>query len=359
MSLQDFQDLGNEILIYKPPHQETIETRSSPAKRAAKNQFVNEPVDTDQPALIILCTWLGGASAKRIQRYTMGYHRLWPLSTILLIRTTAAEYAFSGAKALRDKLGPARREIRRIMDAGHAGLQPWPERGTSCVRSEILLHMFSNGGANMATQLVASMNAMLTVIGKSEPLPLRQVVLDSCPGELGVKRTFDAAAHSIPTSHPLRPLFCAALYLVVAGIAGLEAAGVRRPMGKTIRAQLNDLSVFSPSAGRLYLVSTADTIVETRDVYSHRAQAAARGLRTEMVVFQRAGHCSLLVEDETVYWSAIESSWRRDRGEWEEAANANANEEQDTEKPSHGPHAGLETSGRRLADLAFHVRSRL
>lgn len=341
MSLRDFHDLGNEILVYKPPHREGIETTGRAARH---HHFASKPADADQPVLIVICTWLGGASAKRIQRYTVGYHRLWPLSTILLIRTTAAEYAFSGIKALRDKLRPARREIRRIMAAEHVSLQASPG-SPRC--PGMLLHMFSNGGANIATQLVASMNAVLTVVGENEPLPWRQVVLDSCPGDLGVARTYNAASHSIPTSHPLRPLFCAVLYLVVACIAGLEAAGVRRRLGKTIRDQLNDPAVFSPRAGRLYLVSRADDIVDAQDVSSHRAQAAARGLRTEMAVFQRAGHCSLLVEDEAAYWGAIESSWTR--GERGSSMPSNKLVE-------HGV-PDMQVHGR--SDQILHVRSRL
>lgn len=346
MSFQDFQDLGNGILIFNPPRQE-----------GKDHQFVSELAAADQPALIILCTWLGGASTKRIQRYTIGYHRLWPLSTILLIRTTATEYAVSGIKALHDKLRPARREIRRVLDAGRASLTPSSE--TTPRAPGILLHMFSNGGANIATQLVASMNAILTVVGTGAPLPLRQVVLDSGPGDLGIGRTYAAAAHSIPTGHPLRPLLCAVLYLVVAGLAGLEAAGVRRQLGRTMRDQLNDPAVFAPNAGRLYLTSQADTIIESRHVFSHRAQAAARGLRTEMVVFQRAGHCSLLVEDEGVYWSAIETSWKKGaRGS--AATGADTTNEEDVEK--HGLHLGPPgpgTQDQRPADSISHVRSRL
>lgn len=339
MSLQDFHDLGNGISLYRPSSQHGVDTcTTGPPEEhhPASNQDKPEP-----PALIILCTWLGGASPKRIQRYTSGYHGLWPRATILLIRTTATEYACSGVRALRQKLGPARREIRRILAAGHHLSAPGA-RGTRR-GAGILLHMFSTGGANIATQLVASMNAVLTMVGRHEPLALRQVILDSCPGNLDVANTYRAAAHSIPTAHPLRPLFCTLLYLVVVGLAGLEAAGLRRHLGKTIWDDLNDLEVFSPDAGRLYLISKADSIVDFRDVLSHRTQALEKGLRAEVVVFQRAGHCSLVLEDEASYWGAVQSSWERNEPPTKE----------DVEKHGSG------SQNLKSAGLNLHTRSRL
>lgn len=272
---------------------------------------------TGQPDIIILCTWLGGATTKRIQKYTLGYHKLWPKSVILAIRTTAAEYAFSGASALRRKLRPALREIRRIMARVDSPqkLPPYDHQSGS----GILLHMFSNGGANIATQLVASMNGVSSILGQAETLPMRQVVLDSCPADPGINNTYAAASHSISTTHPLRPLFCATLYLVVAGIAGLEAVGLRRCLGKAIREQLNDPKVVSPGARRLYLISEADAIVDFREVLAHRHQALSKGIGAETVVFKRAGHCCLVLEDERAYWGAIESCWARGRREGTES----------------------------------------
>lgn len=253
--------------------------------------------DDDDPALIVLCTWLGGATAKRIQRYTRGYNALWPRARILLIRTTAAEYAFWSVKSLQQKLRPAHCEIRKTLLNQNA--------------ARILLHVFSNGGANTATQLAASMNGILQSIGHAHPLPLRQIILDSCPGDLSIHKTYKAAAHSIPATFPLRFLGCATLYLLVAGIAGMETVGLRRPLGKSIRDGFNDHSMFPGHARRLYLTSRGDTIVDSGHVQTHRQQAAAAGLSTEELVFERAGHCSLVLEDQEAYWKAIASCWQR------------------------------------------------
>lgn len=284
MSLDSFQPLGDGISIFNSP---------------AHDRYHDN--DDDGPALIILCTWLGGATAKRIQRYTRGYNTLWPKARILLIRTTATEYAFLGVQSLQRKLRPAHCEIRKTLSRESNKLP------------QILLHIFSNGGANIATQLVASTNRILRATGQKSPLPLRQIIFDSCPGDLPIQKTYQAAAHSIPATLPLRSLGCAVLYLVVAGIAGLEAVGLRKPLAKSMREGFNDRRIFAEEARRLYLTSKGDTIVETGEVRTHWEGAKGKGLKTEMVVFERAGHCCLLMEDEEAYWGAVEKCWERSR----------------------------------------------
>lgn len=99
------------------------------------------------------------------------------------------------------------------------------------------------------------------------------------------------------------------MFILAAGLAGMEATGLRTPLAKKMRSQLNDPKVFSAGASRLYLTSKADTIVNSRDVEEHRDQAAAQGFMTDILRFHRAGHCSLILEDGATYWNAIASAW--------------------------------------------------
>ncbi|KAJ4413928.1 hypothetical protein N0V82_008233 [Gnomoniopsis sp. IMI 355080] len=305
MSLHEFQIIGKGISIYKANLEEN-NRHDGPLRDNVE----------DQPALIIICTWLGGATSKRIQRYTLGYNRLWSKTNILLIQTDPMEYAFYGKSTLSRKLLPATGEIRKLVEANaRCNTKSSPTSSSSSPgangATEILLHVFSNGGANIATQLVTSINKILSLVGERSPLELRQIVFDSCPGDPDTSAIYRAAAQSVPHAHPLRPLGCAFLYLVVAGIAGLEAVGIRKRLGRTMRAQFNDPAVFDKLASRLYLTSNGDVMMDTRDVQAHRDEALARGLRTGTVVFKRAGHCALVLEDEAVYWGAITECWER------------------------------------------------
>ncbi|KUI72783.1 Transmembrane protein 53-B [Cytospora mali] len=304
MSLLDFKDLGDDISLYEPHiqfengHRDCCHSPGPPQTRL------------DSPSLIILCTWLGGATSKRIERYTQQYHNTWPSSSILLIRTSLLNYVARSERSLHRRLRPAHREIRRIaIDACSNPTCTKP----AVVDGGILLHMFSQGGANIATHLVTSLNSILATMGRDIPLPLRQIVLDSCPGDPDINSSYAAAAHSLPGAHPLRPLGCAVLYVMVASLLGLEATGIRKPLARVMRAQLNDPGIFSPRAARLYLTSRADKIVDARHVEAHAQQAAAIGLKTEILAFNKAGHCSLILEDGSAYWDAIVSSWERNR----------------------------------------------
>lgn len=310
MSLQHFKIIGNGISLYEPE----CENGGDKRQRTA----------TPAPALIIMCTWLGGATDKRIQRYTQGYHRLWPTSSILLIRTTNAEYAFWSAKSLRRKLRPAIHAIRRISGRSTAAALSFttnsrafssssavlPPAAAVMAPPRTLLHIFSNGGAYVATQLITSMNTILSSLGQTSQLPLRQIVFDSCPGAMTVDRGYQAAARALPPS-PLRPLGRAALYLAVLGIVGSETIGFRPSLCETVAAQINNPDVCDPTAIRVYLSSTSDDIVYTDEVLAHRDEASVRGLRTETVVFERAAHCALIREDESVYWGTIASAWEK------------------------------------------------
>lgn len=300
MSLQDFSTIGNGISLYEPEFDH--------GKASDQQQ------QQQQPALIIMCTWLGGATDKRIQRYTEGYHHLWPKASILLIRTSNAEYAFYSSRYLRQKLRPAIHAIRRINDKtfrrDSASSFSSSPSSAAATPSGTLLHIFSNGGAYVATQLISSMNSILKSVGglAGPPMPLRQIVFDSCPGGMTVDRGYQAAARALPVS-PLRPLGQAALYLAVLGIVGSETVGFRKPLCEAVQQQLNDPGVFDAGAVRVYMSSTADDIVYTEEVLAHRDDAAVRGFRTETAVFSRAAHCALVREDEAMYWGMIASAW--------------------------------------------------
>lgn len=175
----------------------------------------------------------------------------------------------------------------------------------------MLLHMFSLGGSNTAAELLESMNTVLATMGHQGPLPLRQIILDSCPGDLDISRSHRAGAHSLPNGVILKPLGSAALFVLAVTLAAMEATGLRTPLATKVRQQLNNPEIFSARAARLYMASAGDDIVNLRDVEEHRNEAIAKGFAAEILRFQRAGHCSLIMEDGAAYWDAIESGWER------------------------------------------------
>lgn len=296
MSFSNFKDLGHDILFYES------HTKLDGGHHGCQE---SSRIGSGSPTLIIICTWLGGATNKRIERYTQRYCNIWPTSSMLLIRTGLVDFLARGEKSLHRRLRPAHREIRRI------AIDPCSNPAKSAIHGGILLHIFSQGGTNMATHLVTSMNSILAILGYDRPLPLRQITFDSCPGLPDTNSTYAAGVHSLPKVHPLRPLGCAVLYIMAASISAMEAMGLKKPLAEIMRTQLNDPNVFPSKAARLYLSSRADKVVDSRHVETHEQQAAAKGLKTEMLYFDKAGHCSLMLEDESAYWNTVISCWER------------------------------------------------
>ncbi|KAL8337469.1 hypothetical protein RB598_006391 [Gaeumannomyces tritici] len=282
-----------------PPSQTTLADNIlfyQPASAANSTSKVNLAPSDDAPALVVLCTWLGGDTHRRIARYVAGYQQLWPRVAVLVVRTVLADMSVRPFAALRARLAPARDAISRVLsDAAGSG-------------KGLLLHAFSNGGASVAVQLARS-------LGQSPPSildgHLRLVVLDCCPGDGSFQQTYQAALRSLPPRMPLRAVGMAAVFGMVAVVTGLQAAGV---MGfvQQIRRHLNDASVVPAGADRLYLFSRADSLVGAADVLQH-AREATRGLagKAEVggVIFEKAEHCALPREDANRYWNAIKDAW--------------------------------------------------
>ncbi|KAL4754907.1 hypothetical protein BDW72DRAFT_200321 [Aspergillus terricola var. indicus] len=221
-------------------------------------------VPDKNPALIILCTWLGGATPRRIRKYVGQHHQLFPGSAILLIKTGMIDITVRSFSAIRSRLKPAREVIRRIL-ALHAG-------GTEKTSRGVLLHIFSHGGSNIALQLILSCKIPNT--------------------------------RAASTDFPCKPL----LFPAIGIVTGLQTLGVMSSIGE-MQKQLNDSLVISARVPRLYLFSKADETIHWEEVQAHLDDAKIRGYNVSSVIFHKSPHCSLIVEDEKRYWVAIQRFW--------------------------------------------------
>jgi DNA repair protein RAD57 len=167
----------------------------------------------------------------------------------------------------------------------------------------VLLHIFSHGGCNTALQLLISMQQDGT------PLPLKEAILDCCPGDETFQKAYDAAAVSLPAFQPVQVIGRAVLYPAIGAITGLQHFGVVSSV-KDLRHQLNDSTLLGSQVRRLYLYSAADRMVNFDDVQSHMEAARELKYQVGSVLFKNAQHCALIVEDDAKYWAAIERFWR-------------------------------------------------
>ena len=290
-----FVSLGNNIFLFEPSVQPAAAAHDT--GKSSGNGCPPPP-----PSLIILCTWLGGATTPRIAKYIEGYQKAFPGATLVLIRTVLADISTRSFTAVRSRLQPARDAIIKALQP------PTGEPGVpDTANPHVLLHIFSHGGCNTAIQLAQSIS---DVAGTLLCDHLRQIVFDCCPGDTSFDKAFNAASVSLPptSSAPFRALGTAAVFAVVATITALQKAGLMSSVSD-MRRELNEPALFGSGARRLYLFSRADRMVGPADVQSHAQLAREAGCEVGLVLFREAPHCALVTEDATKYWRAIQGCW--------------------------------------------------
>lgn len=244
----------------------------------------------DGPSLIVLCTWMS-AHRKHIAKYTEQYRQQYPDAEILVIESTVGDLVYRSTDTQQQKLLPAREILLfHISD---------PIQGNE--QGKVLLHAFSNGGAQSAVQLVAGLppDARLKAF--------HAIVFDSCPGTATYRRTVHAMSLSMPKSLLWKILGPPILHIVLCLICfSLFVTGAEDVISR-IRRQLNDHTLFSPEAARLYICSKTDELVPYQDVSSHAHDAKQNGYsQTQELVFEASGHCAHAMTHKYQYWEAVE-----------------------------------------------------
>ncbi|OJZ85394.1 hypothetical protein ASPFODRAFT_47981 [Aspergillus luchuensis CBS 106.47] len=271
--IPDFPSIGKNIYYYEP---DLIDTP------------IPENANT-HPSLIILCSWYGGATPRRVAKYTSGYRQRYPRTSILLINTSFRDYVARSLHSIDGNLTAAKNTITKT-------LQSTPD-------ARILLHVFSNGGCNTVTQLARAM--------KSEPVnfksALKLIIFDCCPGDSSFDRLYAAGAVALPTAQPGRAIGTAVLYSTAKVGYALQSIKAMRSIDD-YRADLNDAEIFG-EARRLYLYSRIDGMIPWKDVEGHMIEASRRGYPVTGVSFEDGKHCGLVMGDERRYWDAVERAW--------------------------------------------------
>jgi hypothetical protein len=275
-----------------------------PLEALGENNYLYEPQDkTTQsldaptaPSLVILCTWAGGATPRRVKKYISQYQHIYPTSSILILTTNVANVAFWPVSVICSRLKPACQAIQRILaEASNCNANP----GT-------LLHMFSHGGGGSGSQLALAMKESDDK-GASFFAGLR-VILDCCPGDHSFEKSYGAAQLSVPENRPAQLLGKTLLYPAMSVVNGLQNAGILRSV-RDLRAALNDPDTLGLSTRRLYMYTKEDPMIGWVEVQAHLEEARSLGYQADSVVFDHGTHCGLIMEDPERYWSAVQRFW--------------------------------------------------
>lgn len=240
------------------------------------------------PSLIVLCTWMS-ANRKHISKYTNYYRQEYPAAELLVIESSIADIFYRTNKTQQSRL-----RLARDIVTSHI-----PSHGQG--NPQILLHVFSNGGAQCAVQLATSLSP------EHRPKAFSAMILDSCPGEATYARSVHAMSLSLPKSPiarylgPLLIHFTLCLFYLAIFIFQFETVITRS------RRCLNDPKMFWTGVPRVYVYSKADELVLWGDVESHAEDAKRRGYAdVRRVLFGDSAHCAHAMAHREEYWRAVE-----------------------------------------------------
>lgn len=288
----------------------------APLGRIGDGVYLYEPpsppgADYNGPSLIVMSTWLGGASAKNIGHYVTGHRTMFPGAAILLVTARLAEITVTPFATMHARLQPARDTILKYILQYH-------QEQRECPASSVLWHIFSNGGLNMAIQLARITRQKLAVDGSPSQSTsvfdesMAGIIMDCCPGDSSLNKTYKAAAYSLPntwTSQTIGPLL---LYPTIATLLVVQNSGILGKGGSLgdLYKGAHDPAVFGWRVPRLYLYSVSDRLVPWRFVNRHMDEAREKGIPVNSENIPGGGHCALLRGDATRYWRAVERFWR-------------------------------------------------
>jgi hypothetical protein len=243
------------------------------------------------PSLIVLCTWMS-AHRKHISKYTSQYRQKYPSAELLVIESSIADIVYRTNKSQQDRI-----RLARDILTSHLAATPKSQQNP-----QVLLHVFSNGGAQAAVQLATSLPAT------HRPKAFSAIIFDSCPGEATYARSHQAMSHSLPkNSLPARILgpllihLTLCLFYLAIFVCRFESVLTRS------RKCLNDPEMFGTQVPRLYVFSKADELVPWRDVESHAEDAGRKGYgEVRRVLFEDSAHCAHAMAHREEYWGAVE-----------------------------------------------------
>lgn len=252
-----------------------------------------KPQDPAPGQLIILCTWLG-AGKKHILKYARGYRTIAPRATILLIESSVWIIA-----------SPYTRQWEAIKPAAKvvlAALAECTDVTGSSVKPKIMIHTFSNGGTNSATQLLIVLQKQL-----GYALPVTGILCDSGPARGTYRKSFQSMLLSLPKGLFWRIVGPIVIMFVTNVLFGSQLIGWEKPERIYRRTLLDQKYV---NCTRIcYAFSKADSHVDWDDITSHAEDARRKNWDAKELEFVGTPHCNHISKYRLEYLDAMGRVW--------------------------------------------------
>lgn len=295
--LSSMTRLSPSVYLYDPTN---TDISSSSTNLGQETRASKQTATTSSPAapkVIVLCTWMS-AHPVHISKYITGYQTHYPASRIVIIQSSPADLFWRSASAQRRRVNAA---VSAILI--HCSYTKDP-------KTEILLHVFSNGGCSQLLCLL-EMYRQRTCYA----FPSHVKILDSCPGRGTFKKAISALAVSLPKSQPLYSIFLGLLYLAMSVYFIITISiGITNPI-EHLRQALNDVKSMKNERSRCYIYGDADRMVDWHDIEAHAEDARQKGFATRTERFEGSGHVAHVRQGGGArYWSIVDEMWRGRQG---------------------------------------------
>ena len=269
--LSGFSRVNETVYFYQPSKQERAEENTVRSANA--------------PDIILLLSW-AGAPVKAAAKYTAHYQTAYPSSSIVLVTTSFRDVLLHTETAQQKPLAPVLQFMADKPDA------------------KILVHLFSNGGSYKLVELAKAYRR-----AHGSVLPVQAIAFDSAPGRAEFGSAGRAMAAGLPKPWYLYYLGRAVIFLYLVLLTTYTEVTRGEILITRMWRALNDTSLITTKARRLYIFSEADQMVNAEDIVIHGRSAQKQGYDVELQEFPGSKHVTHMMMDSARYWSLVSKLW--------------------------------------------------
>jgi hypothetical protein len=249
--------------------------------------------------LVILCTWLG-ALPKHIKKYILTHRTIAPRSRILLVQSDVG-IVTSTYPTQRRAIKPAVQAVWTVL--GECG----QDNDEAPPKPQILIHTFSGGGTNSATQILLELGEQ-----RGTSLPVVGILCDSGPAKGDYWKSYHSMLLSMPKglARTVGPLI--AQFVCVVLFTSIAIGRYEKPEDMWRRTLLDAKFVTGTTTkeGRIsYMFSKADDQVDWQDIVDHADMARSKGWEVAVFEFKDTPHCNHFSSDVDLYSGIMQRLW--------------------------------------------------
>jgi hypothetical protein len=317
-----FKKLNDIVYIRESSPYHEVTTAKTPLNSTVEKQVPTTTVnrvhnEADAPKTIVIFSWLG-AHMRNIMKYVAGHLLLFPNARIILITTSFVDFRYSTLNRQKRRLRPA---VEALLSTPLSQTYH-PNQDQS---DSLLIHSFSNGGAQTLTQFALAYRDLT-----NRAVPSRALILDSAPGKANYEATTRLLIQMLPKFFLFQYLGKGLIYFCIAVWRISSRLMQMRNQVDILRERLNDPKLFAvrartlsamsekqtpgqleikTSSNRGYIYSESDDLIAFKDVEEHAQEASEHGFSTRLIKFEGSAHVAHPISDYTRYWQEVDKIW--------------------------------------------------